>query len=416
MRIRVKNSSPSPYINATNNHLGGTLSMAKRKKEQEKRDLVQTKSKFKLIGKVTRIDKDGAYKDDTMNKTGHKYDGVDYRSLRFGVKTSETNEITVQMFDFEPEEVFLWNSQKREEDKNYKGEKIPFDEWLDREDELREEGFACLQTRVGLEYGEDGKIVSHGMPSFLAQELIHENLDNGDSVVIEGDISYSSYENQAGKTVEQKNFNIKKAFRLKDVDFESEKFEEVAYFEQEIVFVDADKNTKEKKVNVTGRVIDYKKNYRDVEFVVNYSDGEDGEDEDMKTLANAFVKNFKFGDLLNIFGTVENRVIIEETEEDNSQDKKQKDLISRLGGKKKPKHAQQFQNRTYISEMSIEGVDAWEEKFYSEDDFEEQELVDKKESKKDTKSEFGGKGKRNTNPFEDESDDGDDIDDDELPF
>ena len=91
-------------------------------KKVEKKDLVQTKNSFKFIGKVTRIEKDGAFKEETATKG--KNEGKTYRSLRFGVKTSETNDMTVQMYDFEPTEIFLWNSDKKKKDANYKGDRV----------------------------------------------------------------------------------------------------------------------------------------------------------------------------------------------------------------------------------------------------------------------------------------------------
>ncbi|MEE5181142.1 hypothetical protein JDW21_19090 [Bacillus subtilis] len=374
------------------------------------KELQQTKNSFKAIGKVTRIDKDGAFREEEAKKG--KREGDTYRALRFGLQTSETNTITIQMYDFEPEEVFLWNSDKRQKDQSYKGERIPFSEWLDKQDDLREEGYAVLQTRVGLVYGEDGKIQSKGLPSYVASKNIYDNLNNGDTVVVEGEIRYSTYENQEGKTVEQKTFTLKKIFRVKEdkVDFENEKFEEVSYFEQEMVFVDADVDKDEKKVYVTGRVIDYNKNFHDTQFVVNFSDGEGGTDKGMVKLADAFLKKFKFGDLLNVFGDAVNRVIVEEQEDEDTNE--EDDLIAQLGGKKKPSHAQKYVNKTYIQEMQIHGVDAWDKKFYKEEDFVKEELIedDKKNSLQD---ELGGKSKK-SNPFETDGDD--ELQDDDLPF
>lgn len=381
---------------------------------KEKNELKQTKNSFKAIGKVTRIDKDGAFREDQATKGKRKDDT--YRALRFGIKTSETNEVTVNMFDFEPEKVFMWNSEKKKADKNYKGDRVDFEDWFDNQDRYREEGYAVLQTRVGLTYGEDGKIKSHGLPSFVASQVIHDGLDNDDSVVVEGEIRYSSYENQEGKTVEKKDLTIKKVFKIKDVDFNAENFEEISFFEQEMVFVDAVAEKKEKKVFVTGRVIDYNQNFQDVEFVVNYSDGtEDGVDEGMVKLADAFLKKFKFGDVFNAFGKIENRVIVEEVEEEASEEE---DLLSQLGGKAKPKHAQTYQNKSYVSEMQIEGVDAWDKKVYREEDFVVEQVVEDKteESKNKLSDELGGKKKNDKNPFELDEGEEPAISEDDLPF
>lgn len=369
--------------------------------------LQQTKSYFKVVGKVTRLDKDGAFREETATKG--KHEGETYRALRFGVKTSHTNEIIVEMFDYEPQEVFLWNSKKKQEDKNYKGEKIPFAKWEAQQDELREQGYAVLQTRVGFSYDENGKLISRGLPSYVASKYIYENLTNGDSVFVDGEIRYGTYQNREGKEVEKKTYIIKRLYKLKeDVDFDAENFEEVTYFEQEMVFVGADIDKKEKKAYVTGRIIDYQKNFHDTQMVIDFSDGEDGVDKDMVKLADAFLKKIKFGDVINVHGDTLNRVIVEEVEDgENEED----DLLASLGGKRKPKHAQGYTARTYITEMRINGVESWDRGVYTEDDFVKDDLLADDEDDLG----LGGKSKpKKKNPFDlgdDESDD-----DDDLPF
>ena len=376
----------------------------------DKKKLVETKGTFKIIGKVTRIDKDGAFREEVMDKPNNKNHGRLYRSLRFGVKTSPTNEITVQTFDYEPEEVFLWNSKKREKDPNYKGDRIPFGVWEEQQDDLREQGYAVLQSRIGLDYDEKGKLKTKGVPRFVASKEIYESLDNGDSVVVEGTIRYSKYKNRNDETVEQKNYTIEKLFRIKDIDFEAEDFEEISYFEQEMVFVDADLDKQEKKAYVTGRIIDYMGNFEDTQFVVNFANEKGEVDQDMLKLAQAFAKKMKFGDVINVFGDTINRVVVEEVEEE--EDDNEDDLLAQLGGKQKPKHAQNYTSRTYITEMSINGVDKWEQGVYTEDDFEKDGLIED-----DLTDKLGGKKKpKSNNPFEIDGDSDIDIDEDDLPF
>lgn len=379
-------------------------------KKVEKTPLQETKGSFKFIGKVSRIDSEYAFKQAEAERG--KRQGDTYRSLRFGVKTSDTNEMTASMYDFEPTEVFLWNSKKKKEDNTYKGERVSFEEWLDNQDAYREEGTTPIQTHVGLHQKEDGKMDIKGMPGFVASKEIFDGFDNGDSVVVSGNVRFSSYENQNGKVIEQTTFGIERIVRIKDIDFEDEKFEEVTYFEQQMVFVDAVAEKKEQKVYVTGRTIDYHKNFHDSEFIVDYSDGEGGTDDGMVKLATAFTKKFAFGDVLTVFGDAINRVIIEENEEEEDEPE---DLLASLGGKSKPKHAQNYVSKSYVNEMQITGVEAWDKKVYKETDFEVDELVDKKSSKKDDTEDFGGKKKKDTNPFDDDSGKIE-ISDDDLPF
>lgn len=373
----------------------------------EESKLQQTVGSFKVIGKVTRIDKDGAYKEEQA--TNGKHIGETYRSLRFGVKTSETNEITVQMFSYEPNEVFLWNSEKKKKDPNYKGEKIPFATWEEQEEHLREQGYTPLQTRVGVTYDEKGKLITKGMPSFMASEKIFNHLNNGDSVVVKGSIRYSQYKNRNDELVEQKSFNIEEIYKIKDVDFEDEKFEEVTYFEQEMVFVDLDIDKKEGKAYLTGRVIDYFKNFHDTQMVINFKNTEGKIDNDMVGLVDNIKKKIKFGDVITVYGDTLNRVIVKEVEEPEEK----VDLFAQFGGKNKPKHAESYTARTYVNEMSVFGISGWEEKVYTEDDFVKDELVEQAQENP-FKNEFGGKGKKDTNPFD--SSNLIEISEDDLPF
>lgn len=382
-------------------------------------ELQQTKNTFKLKGKVSRLDKDGAYKEAIMDKEGNKRLGSLYRSLKFGVKTSATNEITVSMFDYEPEKIFLWNSEKREADPEYKGDYVSFYEWEERKEQLKEEGYAVLQSRVGLTYGEDGKIKSEGLPSYVASEHIYENLRNGDSVAVEGEIRYSGYKNQKGEWKEQVTYTIKKIFKLyEEVDFEADDFEEIAYFEQEMVFVDSDTDKEAGKVLITGRTIDYRKGFYDSQFVVNYKDAEGNNDPDMVKLAGAFTNVFKFGDIVKVFGETSNRVILREVE---AEDDNETDLFAAYGGKKKPKHAEKFTARDYVNEMSIEGIEVFDQGVYTDDDFAKKDLLEKEEPKS-KQSEFGGKPKKDSpftkvddDPFSDNAGPIE-ISDDDLPF
>lgn len=382
-------------------------------------ELKQNKNAFKVIGKVSGIDKDYAYNSDVMRKG--RREGENYKSLNFNVKTSETNQIRVGMFSYEPTQVFLWNSAEakklKEKNKKYKGERVPFDEWYENQETFRNDGYAVLETRVGHEYNDENKLISNGLPSYVAIEEIYNNFDNGDSVVIEGEIRYSRYKNRDDKMVEQKNFTIKKIIKLRsDVDFKSEKFDEVSYFEQEMVFVDAETDKKEGKTYVTGRIIDYMKKFHDTQFVVNLLDENGETDSDMGKMSNAFLKKIKFGDVVNVFGDAVNRVIVEESEDEDTEEE---DIQALMGGKKKPNHAQRYVSKTYITEASIQGIDSIDKKVYKEQDFVVDELIQKDDKNNEDDNDFGGK-KKKVNPFDKKSnsDENDDIDtdDDDLPF
>lgn len=380
---------------------------------KKEKGLVQTKNSFKAVGKVANIDKAYAYYEGVVGE-GKKNEGKEIRSIKFSVKTSDANMVQVQMMGVEPEEVLMWNSddakKARSKNKKYNGRRVPFEDWLDNEDEYKEEGYVVLESRVGLERDEKGKVHSKGVPSFVAVEQIHETLDNGDSVLIEGNISYSTYEDKNNKTVLNKNFNIRKIILIDDVDFEEEGFEEVSYFEQEVIVVEAELDKDEKRTTITGRHINYNQTWIDLEYIVDYSDG----DKDLEKLAKSLSSVVKEGDKITLLGEILNKkVVVSNTEE--SEEDEDDDVMSILGGKSRPKGMEKNVMQTFVSEMRVFGVEDWEEgKYDLEEDFEVEEVVVSNKTKKDKSSKLGGKSKK-PNPFDDEDED-DDEDDEDLPF
>src|SRR5690606_10503079 len=149
-------------------------------------------------------------------------------------------------------------------------------------------------------------------------------------------------------------------------------------------------------------------NFHDSQFVISYKDAEGNNDEDMVKLAEAFTKKVKFGDLLTVFGDTQNRVILRQVEQEEEPDD---NLFKKFGGRRKPKHAESYTAKDFITEMSIMGVEAHMAGVYTEEQFVKDELVEDS----GTKSDFGGKSKKNSDsPFE--SDGPIEISDDDLPF
>lgn len=374
------------------------------------KELEQTRGEFKIKGLVKGIDRDNAYEEGVRPDGRHA--GRTFRKLNLGVQTSEDNQLRLGMFSYEPDEVFLWNNEKRKKDKDYKGERMPYDEYLQKKDILKANGTAVLQARIGVDTDEDGKLITHGLTSYEASEEIYDNVDNDDSVYVEGQISYSEYKNRQGDMTTAVNYNINRLFKASnDFDLRAESYEKQDYYEQQFVYVDSMVDKSKKQLIVIGRIIDYRKNTVDTNFVINY-----GEDKSMSKLAENVRKKFKFGDLVTVFGQLVNRTVEQDVEEEED------DLLSALGGKSQPSHAKRA-NFTYEREMTIDGVLEWERGFYTEDDFYNNELVE--EDDDNLASELGGKKpKKNDNPFS-ESDDSDDEDpfadegdpfDDSLPF
>lgn len=384
--------------------------MAKAKK------LEQTKGTFQLKGNAKQIDRDNAY-EEAIRPDG-QYAGRTYRKLNIGLQTSPSNQPRLGIFSYEPEQVFLWDNAKRKKDPSYKGDRMPYEEYLGKKEVLKMNGVAVLQNRIGVTYDEDERLVSEGVTSYEATELIYDNVDNGEGLYVEGDISYSEYKNKQGDMVSGVNYNISRLHKAGDeFDLNDEKYEVENYYEQEMVFVDSMPDRDKKQLIVIGRIIDYRGNTVDSNFVVNY-----GDDEGMKKLATNLNKKFKFGDLMTVHGEIKNETVEEEVETVED------DALAMLGGKAQPSFAKRT-NRSYNREMTINGVTAWEKKFYTEDDFADNEFIKEveEEEKDDLTNELGGKpAKKKDNPFADSDDDLNeedpfaDLDDedesDDLPF
>ena len=377
-------------------------------------ELQQTKGTFKLIGKVTNIDRENNYVEKIAERGKRK--GDPQRQLRFGVRTSTTNEIQVGMFSYEPEEVFLWNSTKRKDNPSYKGERVEYSKWSKNRKNYEQSGTVPLQTKIGIEYATDEKgklkVQTQNLPTYDAMEYIHEHLYNGDSIVVEGDISYNTYENKQGQMVTSTNYNVTSLFKLKkEVDFESEDFEETSLFVQEMVFVDAENFKKESKAEITGRIIAYNKQYVDADFTINYE--HDDEANTFKKMAEAYAKAVKFGSLIKVHGNIVNRAVTNMVEADDGD---KNDILAMLSGEKNRMEAV----TTYQRFMEIRGTDDLEAGVYDEDDFtsENDKLVEEvTEDEDDALGDLRGNGKSKVSddPFGADSDDFE-IDDDSLPF
>lgn len=361
--------------------------------------LEQTRGTFQLKGNATQIDRDNAY-EEAIRPDG-RFAGRTYRKLNIGVQTSPTNQPRLGIFSYEPETVFLWDNDKRKKNPDYKGDRMPYEEYLQKKDILKANGVAILQSRVGVTYDDDDKLISEGMTNYEATELIYDNLDNGEGIYVEGDISYSKYTNRQNEEVTGVNYNISRLHKAgDDFDLNDDEYRVENYYEQEMVFVDAMFDKDNKRLIVIGRIIDYRENTVDAEFMVNY-----GDDEDMQKLAKNLKSKFKFGDLMTVHGEIKNETVEEEVETEED------DALAMLGGKAQPSFAKRT-NRSYNREMTINGVKAWDKKVYTEEDFMENEFVKEvdEEEVDDLTKELGGKSAdKSDNPFADSDDSSDDL-------
>ena len=378
--------------------------MAKKKENT----LKQTRGSFTLSGKVTGVDRDGYYKE------GETQNGAEYLRMNFGVKTSNTQTVYVESFGMEPENVYLF-SNNRELKYPDNMMKLPYSTWLDEKEELAEEGWNTSDLVIGLERDDSGKLINQinttkydGIAQIYDDELLY----NGQDVTVIGDLVHRSYENRQGKTVVQTAYEIRKVYGTrKEIDFDSDKFAEVATFKQEFIYNDFDYDKTLNKITIYGWSVDYNGKPTPVTFVVDASEDlynmEESEKKETVEAVQGVIeairsKALKYGQICSVHGIVVNKALSEESEDDTG-------ALGALAGKRERKIV------SYQRELAILGFNEIKDG-YSEDEILEALdsntlITEKKEDKKDNLNGLGGR--KTQTKFEEFEDD---MDDDDLPF
>lgn len=388
--------------------------MAKKKeKDLEETVMEQTKGAFKLVGKVVNIDRESAYQEKVSEKG--KMKGKTYRSLRFGIQTSSNNIVQVSMFSFKPEEVYIWDSEKKS------GGKMSYENWKKNRKVLEKQKKLPLQTAIGIDRDEEGKSLTQHLPTWDAIEYIYNNLNNGTSVMTQGDISYNTYERN-GQTETSTNLNLSRLFSLKKpVDFDDEDFEETSVFTQTFVFEGAELDKKVKKTFVFGKTIGYAKEgeippLTDVSFEINYNN--DNEDQTIAKMAQVYAKHVPYGSLLEIHGNVVNRAVTEIVEDD---DDEEDEILAMMSGEKNRMET----TTRYERAMEIRGTVSMERGKYTEEQLSQDDsLIEDDEDDEELGDLLGEKNSKSKKKKEeildddDEDDDFgfDDMSDSDLPF
>jgi single-stranded DNA-binding protein len=369
--------------------------------------LTQTKSGFKFAGIVEGMN-DNSYNEGTIQQG--KNEGKSYRSVRFRVRTNTNNALSVELFGMEQDYVYPYKQGKKGENgKRAKGEtkKIPFE---DRND--LPEGYHLIGVSVSLQKEVDAKgkekVIRENLVDYDAVDAIYNNLSDGDSIYVAGEVQISEYEDRNGEVQKQAKYIIKSInLQKKPIDFNAEDFEELNAFEQEIVFVGADVDKASETVIVTGRTIQYGDKFTDYQFYIR-PNGKDS----LKKLGAAFAKKVQFGDLVKVLGLALNKSEEVEVKVKADKAKATKDDPFADAGEA-PKGYDKTTVTNYTQELQItaiakddNGNSVFVKGKYKEEDFVVEELIDEDED--DDKDPFAS---------EDDDDAGmQDISDDDLPF
>ena len=262
--------------------------MAETKKKGRLFDLPETKGAFQLKGIVSGMEKDTAFKE-IKTKSGKPM-----RMLNFGTSYLDGETLYINLQGMEQENVYF---SKRAEKKGEKAEtvKVP---WADRFSYNRE-GFRLIGKNIGVKKKVDseGKTVNDKkvLTDFDACKEVKENLKDGSSVFIRGNLDYSSFTDDSGNKRTSTKLIPNQISLCSEVNFDDEKFEKQNDFNQVIIFmgIEQEKDDNDKPTGrfiVLAKIVTYS-NIEDVQFII--AD---------KALANKFKKSLNPYNAIKVSG------------------------------------------------------------------------------------------------------------------
>lgn len=259
--------------------------------------LEQTKGKFKVIGKIKGIDNEKAY------RQGVTKNGDDYQAINFLIETSPNNTVGVELFGMKTDNVMIMNFKEKDKRKRKK-----YVDWEDRHDDHGDfelVGTVTVKTDANLKKGEK-------LMQYEAVESIFENFEEGDWVECRGQIEFETWETEEGEVKNRYKMKMNLLVKVKERNFEDEKFKEVNEFAQTIVVneLEVDKDTN--RLIIHSKVIDYSSNVIDSALVIDI--------EKYKKLATNLKKRLKFGDQIRLVGKIKNEIQFVKAEEEDEDD------------------------------------------------------------------------------------------------
>lgn len=277
--------------------------MSDTKKKGRLFDLPETKGAFQLKAIVTGMEKDKAYKE-IRTKSNREM-----RMLNFGATYEDGKTLYINLQGMEQENVYF---SKRAEKKGDKPEtaKVP---WADRFTYNRE-GFRLIGKNIGVKkkIDSEGKTVNDKkvLTDFDACKEIKDNLKDGSSVFIRGNIDYSSFVDNNGNKKTSTKLIPNQVSLCADIDFNDEKFEKQNDFNQVIIFmgIEQEKSDNDKPTGrfiVLAKIVTYS-NIEDVEFVIEDT-----------SLANKFRKSLKPYNAIKVSGHMISATKTETVENDD---------------------------------------------------------------------------------------------------
>lgn len=266
-------------------------------------DLKQTASTFQLRGLVTGV------KSKRFYTSGTTKNHASWNAVEFGVMVDDKKPVYVKLNGFPRNEVFYY---KRGENGS-KGvtQRVA---WANRK-QTPGDGFRLIGVNVSTGKNSNGQNVNEMFTEWDAVEYLHDNLKDGDSVLIRGNVDFNTYTDKNGNVQKKITLVPTQIFYTQDVvDFNASNFEEEALFETDLVYTGIEKEMDEND-KATGRYIlsGYTVKYSDivpVQFIV---------DADHAKLAQNLRKKMKAYNSIHVYGkmnVIVDTTVVEESEDD----------------------------------------------------------------------------------------------------
>ena len=252
----------------------------------------RTKGTFKVAGFANGAERNKFIFEKTFDS------GRTKKTCSFGVRTSEKNETWIIAGGFDSEKAVFTKWENKESFKK----KVA---WEDRFSFKEENYKPSFSTAIAIIEDKEGKLNYDNFFQFDAVEELETGLSDGMPLYIEGDINYSSWENKKNEIERRKEFSPRKIRKSsKKIDFSSNNFKEINYFEQEFIFINiAPHPEKAGRFILESKIVSISKNeptIEDVEFFI-----------DDKSLVTTLKKNLKPYYAITVFGRIINSVEIE---------------------------------------------------------------------------------------------------------
>ena len=252
-------------------------------------NMKDTSSSFQVRGTIVGT------KSQRFYKSGTGKNGSSWNALEFGVKIAEDKTVYLSMRGFPRAEVFYY--KKGENGNKGTTQKVA---WKDRKKSPGKD-YRLIGVTVTTGRDEDGKNINEIFTEYDVIEYLHNNLTDGESVFIKGNLQFSSYEDRGGqpkKKIELVPNQI--SYTQKPIDFDADDYKEMCEFENTLVFQSIEQEVDENDKK-TGRFIlsGYAIGYNSVEsvsFILK---------EDCAKLAGNLKKAMRPGYAIKTFGRVE---------------------------------------------------------------------------------------------------------------